>query len=403
MEGEADTNGRKRKSRWGDEQKKSRWGTKKENPASVMDALNNLSPEQKELYAVRLKLAQVSQRLMALEQNPDVDPTPIEERSPSPEPTYDKEGMRTNLRPVRTKAKLMAERTALLEQAVALNPVLASTVALAKKSRKVFLPQDSSENNFIGLIIGPRGNTQKRLEKETGAKISIRGKGAHKNNKFSQTMGPQPGDDEELHVLVVGDTDDIVDAAAKHLEELLNPLSALSAEHRQKQLRELATANGITLTGIVCRACGAEGHKLYECPNREKSWQPANVHCNICGSGTHPDKDCTAATNSTLKTVTEEYSKFISELSGQADDDEVAKATTAVQRAMASGDVVVTGPSRAVLPLPSIATSDDCAPGEEGLPDASPAPSRAAPAMPAMAAAFPFFPYGMTYPWVAPC
>lgn len=43
--------------------------------------------------------------------------------------------------------------------------------------KKVYIPQDSFPTyNFIGLIIGPRGNTQKRMQKETNTKIAIRGK-----------------------------------------------------------------------------------------------------------------------------------------------------------------------------------------------------------------------------------
>lgn len=41
----------------------------------------------------------------------------------------------------------------------------------------MYIPQDSFPTyNFIGLIIGPRGNTQKRMQKETNTKIAIRGK-----------------------------------------------------------------------------------------------------------------------------------------------------------------------------------------------------------------------------------
>lgn len=36
----------------------------------------------------------------------------------------------------------------------------------------------SAGYNFIGLIIGPRGNTQKRMQTETNTKIAIRGRGA---------------------------------------------------------------------------------------------------------------------------------------------------------------------------------------------------------------------------------
>ncbi|CAF4797185.1 unnamed protein product, partial [Rotaria magnacalcarata] len=42
---------------------------------------------------------------------------------------------------------------------------------------KVMIPQEDHPSvNFVGLIIGPRGNTLKMLEKETNAKIIIRGK-----------------------------------------------------------------------------------------------------------------------------------------------------------------------------------------------------------------------------------
>jgi splicing factor 1 len=68
-------------------------------------------------------------------------------------------------------------------------------------SDKVLIPQDSHpEINFIGLIIGPRGNTLKALEKETGAKIIIRGKGSVKEGKVATRNGqPLPGEDEPLH------------------------------------------------------------------------------------------------------------------------------------------------------------------------------------------------------------
>ncbi len=41
-----------------------------------------------------------------------------------------------------------------------------------KISDRVMIPQDlHPEINFVGLLIGPRGNTLKMLEKETGAKV----------------------------------------------------------------------------------------------------------------------------------------------------------------------------------------------------------------------------------------
>ena len=46
--------------------------------------------------------------------------------------------------------------------------------------------------NFNGLVIGPRGNTHKRMEKETGAKIVIRDKGSVKEGRFQQKRELKP-------------------------------------------------------------------------------------------------------------------------------------------------------------------------------------------------------------------
>ena len=71
---------------------------------------------------------------------------------------------------------------------------------------QVFIPQkDYPGYNFIGLIIGPRGNTQKRMQKETNTKIAIRGKGSVKEGA-SRDPKYDYGEDEELHVLITGDS-----------------------------------------------------------------------------------------------------------------------------------------------------------------------------------------------------
>ena len=45
---------------------------------------------------------------------------------------------------------------------------------MIKVSDKVMIPQEHHPDiNFMGLIIGPRGNTLKALEKETGAKVRL--------------------------------------------------------------------------------------------------------------------------------------------------------------------------------------------------------------------------------------
>ena len=70
---------------------------------------------------------------------------------------------------------------------------------------QVYIPQkDYPGYNFIGLIIGPRGNTQKRMQKETNTKIAIRGKGSVKEGAARDPKYDY-GEEEELHVLITGD------------------------------------------------------------------------------------------------------------------------------------------------------------------------------------------------------
>jgi hypothetical protein len=72
-------------------------------------------------------------------------------------------------------------------------------------------PQEHPGYNFIGLIIGPRGNTQKRMQTETNTKIAIRGRGSVKEGAARDPKYDY-GEDEELHVLITGEKQDEVSA-----------------------------------------------------------------------------------------------------------------------------------------------------------------------------------------------
>lgn len=67
---------------------------------------------------------------------------------------------------------------------------------------KVFLPRFQGIN-YVGLIIGPKGIYQKKLEDKTGCKILIRGKGSHKEG---HPMSQNDVDDQ--HVLIIGDQEE---------------------------------------------------------------------------------------------------------------------------------------------------------------------------------------------------
>ncbi|RMX66980.1 hypothetical protein DD238_001650 [Peronospora effusa] len=107
-----------------------------------------------------------------------------------------------------------------------------------KKRKKVYIPVDRYPDiNFMGLLIGPRGSNQKRMEDESGARILIRGKGSSKDPTG------EPDENEELHVLITADSDEAVAKAQSAVEDILfNPQQAMKL--KQEQLRKVAELNG---------------------------------------------------------------------------------------------------------------------------------------------------------------
>ncbi|XP_068569788.1 splicing factor 1 isoform X3 [Cebidichthys violaceus] len=154
---------------------------------------------------------------------------------------------------------------------------------------KVMIPQDEyPEINFVGLLIGPRGNTLKNIEKECCAKIMIRGKGSVKEGKVGRKDGQMlPGEDEPLHALVTANTMENVKKAVEQIRNILKQGIETPEDQndlRKMQLRELARLNGtlreddnrilrpwqnseprsITNT-TLCTKCGGAGHISSDC------------------------------------------------------------------------------------------------------------------------------------------
>ena len=72
---------------------------------------------------------------------------------------------------------------------------------MTRVQERVLIPQDEHPGvNFVGLLIGPRGNTLKKIEKDHECKVMIRGKGSVKVQSYINR--PLPGEDEPLHALI---------------------------------------------------------------------------------------------------------------------------------------------------------------------------------------------------------
>jgi splicing factor 1 len=241
-------------------------------------------------------------------------------RSPSPPPTYDGHGRRTNTREVRYRKKLEDERIRLVDKAMKNDPNFRPPVEYHQQKRsqrpsdKVYIPvKEFPEINFFGLLVGPRGNSLKKMERESGAKISIRGKGSVKEGK---NRPDQFADDaeEDLHCLVLAETEEKVAACVKMINRVIetvcmlvsshvldsevpDPQAASTPEgqndHKRNQLRELAALNGTLRDdeNQICQNCGGVGHRKYDCPEQRNF--TANIICRVCGSAGHMARDCT--------------------------------------------------------------------------------------------------------------
>jgi hypothetical protein len=86
------------------------------------------------------------------------------------------------------------------------------------------------------------------MEKETGAKIIIRGKGSVKEGKVGRKDGqPLPGEDEPLHAFITASNPEFVQKAVAKIKEVINQGIDVPEGHndlRRMQLRELAQLNG---------------------------------------------------------------------------------------------------------------------------------------------------------------
>ncbi|KAF6175439.1 hypothetical protein GIB67_036530 [Kingdonia uniflora] len=328
--------GTKRRSRWdpptldsdnqnggdsGPRKRKSRWAEEEPKPIiqlpDFMKEFTGSMDLDPEVQSLNIRLLEISR---VLSSGLPLDDRPEGARSPSPEPIYDNIGIRINTREYRARERLNRERIDIITQLIKRNPAFKPPADYRppKLHKKLYIPMKEYPGyNFIGLIIGPRGNTQKRMEKETGAKIVIRGKGSIKEGRLQQKrdLKPDPGENEDLHVFVEAETQEALDAAVGMVEKLLHPVDEGLNEHKRQQLRELAALNGTIRDDEVCRLCGEPGHRQFACPTRSSTFK-SDVLCKICGDGGHPTIDCPVKGGTTGHKMDDEYQNFLAELGG---------------------------------------------------------------------------------------
>lgn len=270
--------------------RKKKWSEEKvEIPGISTNMPSGLTMEQQMIYMKQLEIEEVSRRLRSNDLGIPANP---EERSPSPEPVYSSDGKRLNTRDVRTRRKLEDMRHKAIQEMKEINPHYMPPAdykpPMTRVQERVLIPQDEHPGvNFVGLLIGPRGNTLKKIEGENKCKVMIRGKGSVKVQRQSYINRPLPGEDEPLHALISANSQHDVENAIKTIRLIIkdaieNPEG--QNDLRKTQLMELARLNGTLREGfepkenswlkpenqtvtnqLVCTKCGARGHIGSDC------------------------------------------------------------------------------------------------------------------------------------------
>ncbi|CAN1200626.1 KH domain-containing protein At2g38610 [Linum perenne] len=121
-----------------------------------------------------------------------------------------------------------------------------------KRILRLEIPVETYPNfNFVGRLLGPRGNSLKRVEATTGCRVYIRGKGSIKDPDKEEKLRGRPGYEhlnDPLHILIEADLPaNVVDIrlrqAQEIIEELLKPVDESQDFIKRQQLRELAMLN----------------------------------------------------------------------------------------------------------------------------------------------------------------
>ena len=116
---------------------------------------------------------------------------------------------------------------------------------------KIRVPTESNPGfNYMGLLLGPRGETLKRMESESGARLQIRGRETLRAGQ--QPKGPE--DEEPLHVTITASSDQQGDIATRLVNELLyDDKKAMAIKQAQLEEIALVKSGGAAAPGAALR------------------------------------------------------------------------------------------------------------------------------------------------------
>ncbi len=178
-------------------------------PLQTSIDVSKMDNKQQDMYVLQMQIQEATRNLARPDLGIPINPR---DRSPSPEPIYNSNGIRINTRKMRVKQRLTAQRNNAITKLKELDPSYQPPSQFKYKNTqledRVFIPADEHpEINFMGLLLGPRGNFLEKIKEETKCNIVIRGKGSLKTGMTGITKDGKQflGLDEALnaHITVI--------------------------------------------------------------------------------------------------------------------------------------------------------------------------------------------------------
>ncbi|KAK0407349.1 hypothetical protein QR680_019147 [Steinernema hermaphroditum] len=121
-------------------------------------------------------------------------------------------------------------------------------VKIHKRTIKIPIPEHPDGYKYIGRILGPRGISIRAMERDTGCKIAIRGRGSLKDPEQEELLRNCRGYKhlkENLHVRVTTEVDAGCSARLKAAEMLIRELlKPVDDNYKQEQMLQLSMING---------------------------------------------------------------------------------------------------------------------------------------------------------------
>eukprot|EP01063_Lacrimia_lanifica_P020235 TRINITY_DN27565_c0_g1_i1.p2 TRINITY_DN27565_c0_g1~~TRINITY_DN27565_c0_g1_i1.p2 ORF type:complete len:303 (+),score=111.30 TRINITY_DN27565_c0_g1_i1:60-968(+) len=159
-------------------------------------------------------------------------------------PTYNAKGERVNTPQMQFKEK----RTKLLNGILALSSKLNQKQAATDTRivKKIYFTKEQMASRAYGAILGARGRTHQELEKSTGCKISLMGRGI--SDQLKNKSGPgggemRAGEDDTPHCHITAPDEESLRKCVERVEFIISDRPE-AVEFRNEKRKEVAILNG---------------------------------------------------------------------------------------------------------------------------------------------------------------